>query len=137
MKKTILLSFLLFVIHAINAQETTIENKVDTDSTIITRAEVMPSFPGGFSELIKFLSQNIIYPYLARKKGAEGKVIVKFYVDTDGSIKNPIIVKDPVGYGCAEEAIRVIKLMPKWTPGMQDGVPAKVYYTMPVTFKLQ
>jgi TonB family protein len=136
MKKTILLSFFLFVFNAINAQEITTENKTKKDSTIITRAEVMPSFPGGSSELMKFLSKNINYPVEARKIGAEGKVVVNFYVDTDGSIKNPIIVKDPVGYGCAEEVLRVISIMPKWAPGMQDGVPAKVYFTLPVTFKL-
>jgi TonB family protein len=112
----------------------TIQNKINSIKKPI---EIMPSFPGGGAELMKFLAKNTTYPVEARNKGLEGKVVVKFYIDIDGSIKDIKIVKDPVGYGCAEEAIRVIKLMPKWTPGMQDGVPAKVYYTMPVTFKLQ
>jgi len=107
------------------------------EPVILTRAEVMPSFPGGPAELMKYLSKNINYPSLARENGLEGKVIVNFYVDTDGAIKNPTIVKDPVGGGCAEEALRVIKAMPKWSPGLQNGMPAKVYYTLPVTFKLQ
>ena len=104
---------------------------------ILIRSEVMPSFPGGPAELMKYLFKNINYPSLARENGLEGKVIVNFYVDTDGSIKNPTIVKDPVGGGCAEEAIRVIKAMPKWAPGSNNGVPVKVYYTLPVSFKLQ
>ena len=58
-------------------------------------------------------------------------------MDTDGSIRDPKIVKDPVGGGCGEEAVRVVGKMPKWTPGSQRGKPVKVYYTLPVTFKLQ
>lgn len=104
---------------------------------IFDRAEVMPSYPGGVPELMKFLQKNIRYPSLARENGLEGKVIVKFYVDTDGTVREPAILKDGVGGGCGDEAIRVVKSMPKWTPGSQRGKPVKVFYTLPVTFKLQ
>jgi protein TonB len=104
---------------------------------IFDRAEVMPSYPGGVPELMKFLQKNIRYPSLARENGLEGKVIVKFYVDKDGTVRDPVVLKDGVGGGCADEAIRVIKSMPKWTPGSQRGKSVKVYYTLPVTFKLQ
>lgn len=103
---------------------------------IFDRAEVMPSYPGGQSAMLKYLSNNIRYPSLARENGLEGKVVVKFTVDKDGSIKDPIILKDGVGGGCADEAIRVIKSMPKWSPGLQRGNPVKVYYILPVSFKL-
>jgi protein TonB len=83
-----------------------------------------------------FLKKNISYPSLARENGLEGKVIVKFYVDTDGRVKDPVVLKDGVGGGCADEALRVIKKMPPWTPGTQRGKPVKVYYTLPVSFKL-
>ena len=96
----------------------------------------MPNFPGGITELMGFLKKNILYPSLARENGLEGKVIVKFYVDTDGTVREPVVLKDGVGGGCADEAIRVIKKMPKWTPGTQRGKPVKVYYTLPVSFKL-
>ncbi|MDB5228808.1 MAG: TonB family protein [Bacteroidota bacterium] len=104
---------------------------------IFDRAEVMPSYPGGVPELMKFLQKNIRYPSLARENGLEGKVIVKFYVDTDGTVREPVVLKDGVGGGCGDEAIRVIRSMPKWTPGSQRGKTVKVFYTLPVTFKLQ
>ncbi|HNI31448.1 MAG TPA: energy transducer TonB, partial [Chitinophagales bacterium] len=104
---------------------------------IFDRAEVMPTYPGGVPELMKFLMKNIRYPSLARENGLEGKVIVKFYIDTDGTVKDPTVLKDNVGGGCGDEAIRVVKAMPKWTPGSQRGKAVKVYYTLPVTFKLQ
>lgn len=104
---------------------------------IFDRADVMPNYPGGIPELMKFLQKNIRYPSLARENGLEGKVIVKFYVGTDGSVKDPIVLKDGVGGDADLEAIRVVKAMPKWTPGSQNGKPVNVYYTLPVTFKLQ
>lgn len=103
---------------------------------IFDRAEVMPTYPGGPAAMLKYLANNIRYPSLARENGLEGKVTVKFTVDKDGSIKDPIILKDGVGGGCADEAIRVIKTMPKWSPGLQRGNPVKVYYILPVSFKL-
>lgn len=104
---------------------------------IFDRAEVMPGYPGGVPELMKFLQKNIRYPSLARENGLEGKVIVKFYIDTDGTVRDPLVLKDGVGGGCGDEAVRVVKAMPKWTPGSQRGKTVKVYYTLPVTFKLQ
>lgn len=137
-KNVIVVVFFIFqlnhTLYSKTEDSTSLNSNVDK---IYTIAEVMPSFPGGSSELMKFLSQNILYPNIAREKYAEGKVIVNFYIDIDGSIKNPIIVKDLVGYGCAEEVLRIIDLMPKWIPGTQGGKPAKVYYTLPVTFKLK
>ncbi len=112
------------------------EPEAPKEPEIFDRAEVMPSFPGGVVELMGFLRKNIMYPSLARENGLEGKVIVKFYVDTDGKVKDPVVLKDGVGGGCADEAIRVVKKMPPWTPGTQRGKPVKVYYTLPVSFKL-
>ena len=103
---------------------------------IFDRAEVMPAYPGGIAAMMKYLSTNIRYPAIANENGLEGKVIVKFYVDKDGTVREPVVLKDGVGGGCGEEAIRVVKAMPKWTPGLQRGNPVKVYYTLPVTFKL-
>ncbi|HUM51599.1 MAG TPA: energy transducer TonB [Chitinophagales bacterium] len=112
-----------------------IENLVDTFG-IFTKVDTMPKFPGGVPELMTFLFKNLNYPKVAREKNLEGKVITKFYIDIDGTVKNPIVVKDGVGGGCAEEAIRVIKKMPKWLPGIINGKKVKVYYTLPISFKL-
>ena len=78
---------------------------------------------------------NII-KILSVKFKFEGKVIVKFYVDIDGSLRNPIVLKDGVGGGADVETIRLIKAMPKWIPGMKNGKAVKVYYTIPVNFQL-
>ena len=97
--------------------------------------EEMPEFPGGIGECLKFLGRNIKYPVQSQQAGVQGKVIVQFVVEKDGSISNPKVVRsiDPDLDG---EAIRVISIMPKWKPGMQKGQPVRVKYTVPVTFRL-
>ncbi|HOP49538.1 MAG TPA: energy transducer TonB [Ignavibacteriales bacterium] len=93
----------------------------------------MPSFPGGEEELYNFIANNIKYPELARKAGISGKVLIEFIVSEDGKIIEPKVVKG-IGYDCNEEAIRIIKLMPKWIPGKQDGKPIKVRLILPIIF---
>lgn len=109
----------------------------DSSSDIVfTTIDQMPEFPGGQAALLQYLASNIRYPAKARKKDVEGKVIVKFVVCQDGSLCNEEVVR-PIGAGCDEEVIRVIKAMPKWKPGKQNGQPVRVYYTLPVRFKLE
>lgn len=100
---------------------------------ILTYSEVLPSFDG---DMIKYMQQNLRYPTNARENNIEGRVYVQFVVNEDGSIGNAI-VKRGIGGGCNEEALRVVMSMPKWKPGMQNGRPVKVYYTLPITFMLQ
>lgn len=111
------------------------ENGNATPGDVFRVVEEMPEFPGGMGECLKFLGQNVKYPAEAQAKGIQGKVIVQFVVEKDGSISNPFVVRsiDPYLDG---EAIRVISIMPKWKPGMQKGQPVRVRYTVPVTFKL-
>ncbi|MDB5229160.1 MAG: outer rane transport energization protein TonB [Bacteroidota bacterium] len=104
---------------------------------VLALAEVMPQFPGGTSALYSYLQHSIRYPAQARENGLQGKVIVRFYVDTDGSVKDPMIIKDETKSDCAQEAIRVCNSMPKWTPGSDKGKFVKVSYTLPITFKVQ
>jgi periplasmic protein TonB len=96
-------------------------------------SEVLPAFDG---DLIAYLQKNLQYPSFAKENNIEGRVTVQFVVNEDGSIGNAIIKKG-IGGGCNEEAIRVVMNMPKWKPGMQNGRPVKVYYTLPITFMLQ
>lgn len=98
--------------------------------------EEMPQFPGGDSELFAFLARNLKYPPEAKEIGVSGRVFVYFVVEPDGSISNAT-VKRGIGAGCDEEAIRVVSLMPKWSPGKQRGVPVRVQFTLPVKFTLQ
>ena len=96
----------------------------------------MPSFPGGDGELMKFLRDNISYPMLAKENNIQGTAAIQFVVGKDGQIKEVMVLRDPGG-GCGKEAVRVVGLMPKWTPGEANGVPVRVRFTLPVRFKLQ
>ena len=96
----------------------------------------MPEFPGGTAALMKYLSGNIKYPTISQETGSQGKVIVQFVVDKDGTITNPEVVRGVDPY-LDKEAVRVISSMPKWKPGVQNGKKVRVKYTVPVMFRLQ
>lgn len=98
--------------------------------------EVMPSFPGGQGELMKYLASNIKYPVVAQENGIQGRVVVKFVVEPDGSISNVVVVKS-VDPSLDKEAVRVVKSMPKWIPGQNNGQKVRVNFNVPVSFKLQ
>ena len=106
------------------------------DTTIYTTVEKMPSFPGGEFKMYEFLAMNVRYPQRARIDGYSGTVYVRFVVEPDGSITNIEVAKG-VGGGCSEEAVRVVKMMPNWTPGEAFGKKVRVTYTLPINFRLQ
>lgn len=110
------------------------DNKVEGE--VLDVAEVAPEFPGGIPALMKFLAQNVKYPTDAQKAGKQGRVIAQFVVTTDGSVADVKIIRG-IDASLDQEAIRVIKAMPQWKPGTQDGQPVNVRYTLPVVFKLQ
>lgn len=99
--------------------------------------EQMPEFPGGEDKLIAYLAKNIRYPRVAQENGIEGTVFVTFVVDSDGNIKDVKTQGSPKGGGLEEEAIRVVKTMPRWKPGRQNGRAVSVQYNLPVRFKLE
>lgn len=98
--------------------------------------EKMPEFPGGQQELMNFLMKNMKYPKEATDKGTQGRVVVQFVVNKDGSVVEPTVVKS-VSPELDQEALRVVKMMPKWQPGKQNGEVVRVKYTIPVSFRLQ
>lgn len=98
--------------------------------------EEMPTYLGGENERVKFLSENIRYPQIASETGVQGTVYVQFVVDSKGNITNAQVIRG-IGGGCDEEALRVIKMMPQWHAGRQNGQSVPVLFTMPVVFKLQ
>lgn len=102
---------------------------------VFTVVENMPEFPGGNAAMMKFLSDNIRYPVIAQENGIQGRVICKFVVERDGSITDAQVVRG-VSAELDAEAIRVIKSMPRWNPGSQKGQIVDVWYTLPITFKL-
>lgn len=109
---------------------------VEDEPVSIAMVEQKPEFPGGEAEMYKWLSNNIVYPSAASEEGVQGRVVVEFVVGKDGSITNVRVVR-PRHPALDKEALRVVKAMPKWMPGRNNGQPVKVTYTLPVTFKLQ
>ena len=97
--------------------------------------EQMPEFPGGMDEMMKYLSMNVRYPEAAKKAGLQGRVVVQFVVEADGSVSNAEVVRS-VNEELDAEAVRVIEKMPKWKPGMQDGKAVRVRYNIPIAFRL-
>ena len=99
--------------------------------------EQMPQYPGGEAALQRFLGNSIHYPAFAIQNDIQGTVVLQFVVEPDGSISDVKILNQPlVGGGCEQEAIRVVKSMPKWRPGRQNGAAVPVYFTLPVSFRL-
>lgn len=109
--------------------------EIKEDNTPFTTVEVQPSFMGGNSEMYKFLGKNLKYPSAAQRANIQGKVFLSFIVEKDGSITDIETMKG-IGFGCDEEAMRVVKLMPKWIAGKQNGRNVRVKFTIPVFFKL-
>ena len=110
--------------------------EVDKTKKAFDVVEQMPQYPGGPAALMQFLAQNIRYPEEAHKAGVQGRVIVSFVVETDGSISEAKAVKS-VSSELDAEALRVINCMPNWIPGRQNGEAVRVKYVVPVTFRLQ
>jgi protein TonB len=113
-----------------------VEEEEVSETEVFTIVEEMPAYPGGDAKLYEYLGKNIKYPQIARESGIQGRVFVNFVVEPDGSVSNVKVMRG-IGGGCDEEAVRVIKTMPKWKPGKQRGKAVRVTYTIPVVFKLQ
>ncbi|PLW93193.1 MAG: energy transducer TonB [Marinilabiliales bacterium] len=115
---------------------------VDDEEPVIVEAEIfqivedMPSFPGGEEALFEYLQKNIQYPQMAKESNIQGTVFVGFVVEPDGSISNVKVLRG-IGGGCDDEAIRVVKSMPRWAPGKQRGKPVRVQFNLPIKFVLQ
>ncbi len=110
--------------------------KHEEENKVFDVVEQMPSFPGGMPALMQWLSQNIKYPVIAAENGVQGRVIVQFVVEKDGSVTDVHVAKS-VDPSLDKEATRVVKAMPRWNPGKQNGSAVRVKYTVPVMFKLQ
>jgi len=97
--------------------------------------ESYPEFPGGMAAWSKFIQKNLRYPYAAQDNGTQGKVFLSFVIEKDGSISDVSVLKG-IGYGCDEEAVRVIKKSPRWKAGLQNNRAVRVRYTMPIGYVL-
>ena len=113
-----------------------VEEEEVEEQQIFQVVEEMPEFPGGMGECMKYLASKIKYPTISQENGVQGRVIVQFVVNRDGSIVDPVVVRGVDPY-LDKEALRVISTMPKWKPGKQRGKAVRVKYTVPVMFRLQ
>ena len=124
MKKILLFLLVLFYVPSIFAQD-----------EIFTYVETTPEFPGGLSEMYVFLGKNMKYPTKAMDNNIQGTVKLSFVVEKNGEITD-VKVLNGIGSGCDKEAVRVVQLMPNWSPGFQRGKAVRVQYTLPLTFQL-
>lgn len=121
------------VVEIINIENVVVEES-EKENDIFQVVENMPEFPGGLQECMNWLQKNLKYPAIAAENSVQGRVIMQFIVNKDGSITDPKVVRslDP---SCDKEAIRLVKAMPKWKPGMQHGKTVRVKYTLPIMFR--
>ena len=110
--------------------------KPEVATKVFDVVEEMPSFPGGNGALMSYLNSNVKYPVVAQENGVQGRVIISFVVERDGSISDVKVARS-VDPSLDREAQRVVKSMPRWTPGKQNGQTVRVKYTVPVVFRLQ
>ena len=110
--------------------------KPEVENKVFDVVEQMPSFPGGQSALMQYLQSNVKYPVVAQENGVQGRVVVSFVVERDGSITDVQVVRS-VDPSLDREAQRVVRSMPKWIPGKQNGQAVRVKYNVPVSFRLQ
>jgi protein TonB len=134
MKKFIIMSLMaLFGLTTVSAQKTVVAKK---NQQVFDVVEKMPEYPGGQAALFEYLQKNVKYPADAEKKKVEGRVLVTFVVNTDGSITDIEVVRKAFP-SLDAEAVRVISGMPKWIPGEQKGQKVRVKYTVPLNFRLK
>ena len=115
-----------------NAQKTVVSQ---TDQKVFDTVEQIPEYPGGMQAMIEFLQTNMKYPEDAAKQKVEGRVMVQFVVETDGSVSDVHVAKQ-VFPSLDAEAIRVVQAMPKWTPGKDKGRVVRVKYNLPIVFRM-
>ena len=134
MKKLFLMcAMALICLVTANAQKTVVSQ---SNQNVYDEVEQMPEFPGGMEAMINFIQTNIKYPKDAIKQEVGGRVMVMFVIETDGSLSN-VRVARKVFPSLDAEAVRVIKIMPKWKPGKEKGKVVRVNYTMPVVFSIK
>ena len=111
--------------------------EVIEEETVFQVVEQQPEFPGGMKALMKYLQENINYPRISRDNNSQGRALIRFVVNTDGSIQGAEVMRSSGDIYLDKEAVRVVSGMPKWSPGRQSGKAVRVYFVLPVVFRLQ
>ncbi len=138
MKKVYLFTIGLLVSLVNSSEASTIffgDSTIKSDSTYFIQSEEQPIFPGGDKAFINFIKYHSEYPRDAKENGIQGRVIVSFIIEKDGSVSNAKVERG-IGFRCDEEALRVVNKLPKYIPGKQNGLPVRVQVLMPINFIL-
>ncbi len=136
MKRLIMMSLMAICCLTTVLAQKTVASQKDQKEEPFNVVEDMPAFPGGMEAMMAFLIENVKYPADAQKQKVDGRVLVNFVVEKDGSITEIKVLK-PGFPSLDAEAIRVVKAMPKWKPGYQRGQAVRVQFTLPITFRLK
>lgn len=131
MKK--LFCFLTMTLFAVTI---TFAQKTDKSKPVFEQVDQTPEFPGGMPALFEFIGKNLKYPKVAQQKNIQGKVLIKLIIEEDGSIGETAILQS-LGYGCDDEVTRVVKAMPRWSPGKKDNQLVRASFILPVMFALE
>jgi protein TonB len=134
--KKVFFAFLFFFVVSLDMAGQNDSSASSPKAETIGPVEIMPEFPGGEAELMKFISKNVKYPKSAQKKKIEGKVIVEFIIDTAGNAVDPKVVKS-LSPELDAESLRIISIMPKWKPGTANGKKVRVMYRLPIKYRLK
>ena len=142
MKKTVLLLGVMLFALNIQAQIATEKNNatdcVTTDEVFDFQVvDKKPKFPGGMTSLQSYINRSLKYPQVSRENNSQGRVIIRFIIDSNGIVISPQVVRSSGDFYLDMEAVRVIESMPKWKPGKHKGKPVCVYFTMPIVFSLK
>ena len=142
MKKTILLLGVMLFALNIQAQIATEKNNTTDCATTeqiydVQKVDKQPKFPGGTTSLQSYINRSLKYPQVSRENNSQGRVIVRFIINSDGTVTSPQVVRSSGDFYLDMEAVRVIESMPKWKPGKHKGKPVRVVFTLPIVFKLQ
>ena len=124
----------LYLLKQDDADETSSQKPQVTQDSLYRVTEVMPQYPGGPNEMMKYIQENIKYPQSAIDNKIEGRVFVSFVVEKDGSITNAAVMRG-IDKECDAEALRVVASMPKWTPGQHKGEVVRTQFTIPIYYK--
>jgi protein TonB len=133
--KSLSLFALLVMVFAFSLNVNAQEKKTENSDVVFTVVENEAEFPGGVEAMNRFMAENIKYPTLAKQKNIEGKVIISFIVEKNGTLSDIRTIKD-IGEGCGDEGVRIVKLMPKWKPAKQKGQPVRQQFLLPISFVL-
>ena len=142
MKKTVLLLGVMLFALNIQAQIATEKNNTTDCATTeqiydVQKVDKQPKFPGGTTSLQSYINRSLKYPQVSRENNSQGRVIVRFIINSDGTVTSPQVVRSSGDFYLDMEAVRVIESMPKWKPGKHKGKPVRVVFTLPIVFKLQ